>query len=209
MAARNAGADSRNDPDRADALAAAAARRSNGALEASGLADQIELVKLTPEYLNTEEMSKLWTATQSHLRPTAAYVASVVLIEASAPVRSPLPVLTRGPVDPVSQRDRGVVVEAGLEPPLPTLEAVAPPGGQPVARLGEIIDLTGHHLDGTGRTVLLGNDRFAIEQNIAALLHRRRRVAPVLDPGCSGRRLPGRDLSGRGPDAPAGRDRPA
>ncbi len=140
------------------------------ALEASGLADQIELVKLTPEYLNTEEMSKLWTATQSHLRPTAAYVASVVLIEASAPVRSPLPVLTRGPVDPVSQRDRGVVVEAGLEPPLPTLEAVTPPGGQPVARLGEIIDLTGHHLDGAGRTVLLGNDRFAIEQNIAALL---------------------------------------
>ncbi len=140
------------------------------ALEASGLADQIELVKLTPDYLNTEEMSKLWTATQSHLRPTAAYVASVVLIEASAPVRSPLPVLTRGPVDPVSQRDRGVVVEAGLEPPLPTLEAVTPPGGQPVARLGEIIDLTGHHLDGTGRTVLLGNDRFAIEQNISALL---------------------------------------
>lgn len=140
------------------------------ALEASGLADQVELIKITPDYLNTEEMSKLWTATQSHLRPTAAYVASVVLIEASAPVRSPLPVLTRGPVDPVSQRDRGVVVEAGLEPPLPTLEAVTPPGGQPVARLGEIIDLTGHHLDGTGRTVLLGNDRFAIEQNISALL---------------------------------------
>jgi hypothetical protein len=140
------------------------------ALEASGLADQVELIKITPEYLNTEEMSKLWTATQSHLRPTAAYVASVVLIEAGAPVRLPLPVLTRGPVDPVSQRDRGVVVEAALEPPLPTLEAVTPAGGQPVARLGEIIGLTGHHLDGAGRTVLLGNDRFAIDQSIAALL---------------------------------------
>jgi hypothetical protein len=140
------------------------------ALEESGLADQIELIKVTPEYLNTEEMSKLWTATQSHLRPTAAYVASVVLIEASAPVRTPLPVLTRGPVDPLSLRDRGVVVEASLEPALPTLEAVLPPASQPVARLGETIDLTGHHLDGSARTVLLSNDRFGIEEDIAGLL---------------------------------------
>ena len=43
-----------------------------------------------------------------------------------------------------------------------------PPGGQPVARLGETIDLRGHHLDGTGRTVLLTNDRFEIEKEIDA-----------------------------------------
>jgi hypothetical protein len=140
------------------------------ALAASGLADQVEPIKITPEYLNAEEMSKLWTATQSHMRPTAAYVASVVLIETDAPVRTPLPVLSRGPVDPVSLRDRGVVVATGLVPPLPTLESVTPPGGQPVARLGETIDLAGHHLDGTGRTVLLGNDRFAIEPSVSAML---------------------------------------
>ena len=139
------------------------------ALQACGLADQVELIKITPEYLNTEEMSKLWTATQSHLRPTAAYVASVVLIEASALVASPLPVLTRGPVDPASGHERGVIAEASLDPALPTLEAVTPDGGQPVARLGQVIDLTGHHLDGAARTVLLGNDRFEIEQTIAAL----------------------------------------
>src|SRR5439155_24551314 len=51
------------------------------ALADSRLEDQIEQIKITPEYLNTEEMSKLWTATQSHFRPTAAYMASVVLIE--------------------------------------------------------------------------------------------------------------------------------
>jgi len=139
------------------------------ALAESGLADQIEQIKITPAYLNTEEMSKLWTAIQSHYRPTAAYLASVVLIEAIEPVRSPLPVLSRGPIDPVSQRDRGVVVEPGLVPPLPMLEAVKPSDGQPVARLGETIDLEGHHLDGTGRTVLLSNDRFEVEQSIAAM----------------------------------------
>lgn len=138
------------------------------ALADSGLESQIEQIRITPEYLNTEEMSKLWTAIQSNFRPTAAYVASVVLMESDTPARAPLPVLSRGAVDPATGRDRGVVVLPSLEPPLPTLEAVSPAGGQPVARLGETIDLTGHHLDGTGRTVLLTNDRFEIEQSLAA-----------------------------------------
>ena len=139
------------------------------ALADSGLENQIEQIKITPEYLDTEEISKLWTATLSHFRPTAAYMASVVLIQAREPVGSPLPVLSRGPVDPISHRDRGVVVQAGLVPPLPMLEVLAPHDGQPVARLDQIIDLQGHHLDGTGRTVLLSNDRFGIEQSLAAL----------------------------------------
>jgi hypothetical protein len=82
----------------------------------------------------------------------------VVLIEADTPVHAPLPVLSRG-----------LAVQPGLEPPLPTVEAVAPAGGQPVARLGETIDLAGHHLDGTGRSALLMNDRFEIEQSITAM----------------------------------------
>ena len=92
------------------------------ALADSGLENQIEQIKITPEYLDTEEISKLWTATLSHFRPTAAYMASVVLIQAREPVGSPLPVLSRGLVDPISHRDRGVVVQAGLVPPLPMLE---------------------------------------------------------------------------------------
>ena len=70
---------------------------------------------------------------QSHFRPTAAYTASVVLIEATQPARSPLPVLSRGRVDPATGRDGGVVVNPGLVPPLPTLTAVVPPAHQPVA----------------------------------------------------------------------------
>ena len=139
------------------------------ALVDSGLQDQVELVKLTPQYLNTEEMSKLWTAMQSHFRPTAAYTASVVLIEAQQPVRSPLPVLSRGPVDPVTGRDRGVVVNPGLVPTVPMLTAAVPPLRQPVARIGDTIDLRGDFLDGSGREVLLSNDRFEVETTIAAL----------------------------------------
>ena len=138
------------------------------ALADSGLEHQIEQIKITPEYLNTEEISKLWTATQSHFRPTAAYMASVVLIQSTLPARAALPVLTRGAFDIATGRDRGVMVEPSLVPPVPMLDAIVPPAQQPVARLDETIDLVGHHLDGTSREVVLANDRFAIEETVPA-----------------------------------------
>jgi hypothetical protein len=79
---------------------------------------------------------KLWTAVQSHYRPTAAYVATVVLIESSKPTKPTLPVLTRGPVDPVTKLERGVVVQADLLPPFPTIQTVQAIDGQPVAAVG-------------------------------------------------------------------------
>jgi hypothetical protein len=102
-------------------------------------------------------MSKLWTACQSSYRPSAAYQVSVVLIQAEQPTRPGLPVLTRG-----------VVANPSLTPPLPTLSAVVPAGQQPVIRLGETVQLLGHHLDGTGREVRLRNERHGIDQRIAA-----------------------------------------
>jgi hypothetical protein len=138
------------------------------ALIDSGLEDQVEMVKLTPQYLNTEEMSKLWTAMQSHFRPTAAYTASVVLIEATQATRSPLPVLSRGPVDLASGRDRGVVVNPGLVPSVPMLSAIVPPLRQPVARIGDLLDLRGTNLDGSAREVHFVNDRFDIDETVAA-----------------------------------------
>ena len=136
------------------------------ALRESGLDDQVEQIRITPEYLDGEELSRLWTATQANMRPTAAYVATVVLIQAQRSVRAPLPVLSRGPVDPGSGRDRGVVANPDLLPPLPALEAVRPQDGQPVVRLGQPVDLVGYNLDGTDRRVLLANDRFTVEQTL-------------------------------------------
>ncbi|HNK16126.1 MAG TPA: DUF4255 domain-containing protein [Nitrospira sp.] len=138
------------------------------ALAECGLADQVEQIKLVPDPLSSEEMSKLWTAVQSHYRPSAAYVATVVLIESSKPTRSTLPVLSRGPVDPITKRDRGVVVQADLLPPFPTIQTVTATNGQPAATVGSTVDLAGHHLDGTNRTILLSNGRFGIDQALPA-----------------------------------------
>ena len=74
------------------------------------------------------------------------------------------------------------------------LTAVVPPARQPVARIGDTVDLQGHHLDGTGREVLLTNDRFEIDTTIAAAADRRlgcRRLDPVhARPGVQAASLP-------------------
>lgn len=137
------------------------------ALAESGLADQMEQLKISPLTLSTEEISKLWTATQSSYRPTAAYQVSVVLIEATRPTRSAPPVLSRGPV--VAGVERGVVVSPSLVPPLPTIEVLRPEGDQPVVTLGSAVVLEGHHLDGTNREVVLSNGKFGIEETLSAI----------------------------------------
>ncbi len=119
------------------------------ALTAADLADQVEAITITHEPSETEEMSRLWSAIQTHYRPTATYVASVVLIEARQPSYAGLPVLSRGPALPGTERDRGPVVTPGLLPPFPTIARVVPPDEQPAAVLGDTIRLSGHHLDGT------------------------------------------------------------
>lgn len=124
-------------------------------LSASDLADQVEALRITPVALSIDDLSKLWSALSSNYRPTAVYQVSVVLIEARRPARSPLPVLSRGAVDPATQRDRGVVVNADLLPPLPTLLEAVPVAQQGVARLGESLTVKGLRLAGAGATVLL------------------------------------------------------
>ena len=63
------------------------------AIAQSDLADQVELVKLCPQPLSLEEMSKLWSIFQTiNYRLSVAYEASVVLIERPRPIRPTLPV---------------------------------------------------------------------------------------------------------------------
>lgn len=61
----------------------------------SDLADQIEQIKIRPQVLTTEEISRLWTAFQAKYRPTAAYQISVVLIESQLSTKRALPVQKR------------------------------------------------------------------------------------------------------------------
>ena len=124
-------------------------------LRSVDLAEQVELLRITPAPMGGEEMSRLWSALQARYRPTAAFQVSVVLIESNKPARSPLPVLSRGGVEPASGRERGVSVFTGLVPPLPTLEAVIPAEGHAVATSGSEVRVNGHHLDGADRHITL------------------------------------------------------
>ena len=65
------------------------------ALFTSELAEQVEQIKISPQSLSTEEVSKLWPAFGAKYRPTAAYQASVVLIESRRSTKSALPVRAR------------------------------------------------------------------------------------------------------------------
>ena len=118
-------------------------------LRASDIADQIELLKITPHTLSMDDMSKMWTALQANYRTTVAYDVSLVLIERALPTRPSLPVLSRGgPVDAATGRDPGVILRPDLMAGVPTLTGIAPRDGQQVMRLGGEVRLTGHALAG-------------------------------------------------------------
>ncbi len=136
------------------------------ALAGSELADQLEQIKIAPKTMSADDLSKLWTAFGAKYRPSACYTVTVALIESKAPTRSPLPVLTRG-VD-----DRGVTVQASMDPPFPTITRVSPPEPQTAARLNETVTLEGVHLDGEpGDTVvvLLNHRRLASPLQVTPL----------------------------------------
>ena len=144
--------------------------RLPAALRGSALGRQVELIKIAPEPIATEELSKLWTALQAHYRPSAGYVVSVVLIQAVEPTVVAPPVLSRGPVDPLSGRERGIVSQPSLEPGLPLLVSAAGPDGQPAAGLGQNVSLAGANLRGSGRAVVLESRLLGVAREIPAAL---------------------------------------
>jgi len=114
-----------------------------GTLSAIDLADQVELIKVTPAYLSADELSKLWTAMQARYRPSVAYMVSVVLIQAEGGSRAAPPVLQRGP------DDRGPVAQAMPPPVLQAVRNAASPL-LPALRLGDDAVLAGSGLQRSG-----------------------------------------------------------
>ena len=169
------------------------------ALATAELADQAEQIKITPQSMDAEGISKLWTVFQAHYRPSTAYQVTVVLIESQRAARSPLPVLTRGPAD------SGVISQADLTPPTPTLTAVEPPNQQASAQLDDVLTLKGHRLDGSNIVDEVSN--IAVGGNIRVRFTdtRSRRVleAPPL-PGNTTSQITVRLSNAIDPDAPAG-----
>lgn len=106
----------------------------NNALAASGLAGQLERIRITPVQLSLDELSKLWSTFQAPYRLSAAYECTVVLIDSNRASAAALPVLRRG------ADDQGVDAVTGSGP---VLRALTPPRAQSAGRLGEEIEVAG------------------------------------------------------------------
>lgn len=120
-------------------------------LVTAGLADQIELIKITPATLGREEVAWLWTALKADYRPTYPFQVSVVLIQSPTDISFALPVLTRH-------------IKARPIMPAQVLEVV-PPKGIAAAASGETVTVQGENLAGSG-TVSLTNARLAVQTTV-------------------------------------------
>ncbi len=114
--------------------------RKKKLLEHSNLKNQIERISITPTNLSLEEISRLWGTFQTQYRISAAYEVSVVLIESKIQVKTPLPVLSRGP------DDRGPSSQADMIPPLPSITAIKLPENEFYFTIGKDLILEGYNL---------------------------------------------------------------
>lgn len=118
----------------------------------SGLANQVEMIKIWPQTLTTEEISRLWTAFQAKYRSTAAYQASVVLIQSDASAKKALPV-----------KHRTLKVNTFIQPVISSvagLSNTSPPveSGQPILP-GYSLVIQGTQLQGdNGTIVMIGSE---------------------------------------------------
>ncbi len=111
------------------------------ALATSDLADQIEQIKICPNFLSLENASKLWSVMKAPYRPSVGFQVSVVLIEGKRSVRSPLPV-----------RERRVYVVPFRQPVIERVLSRKEPGhpiraNQPIT-VGSALVLEGRQLKG-------------------------------------------------------------
>lgn len=119
------------------------------ALATSGLADQIEMIKITPATLGREEMAWLWTALKADYRPTFPFQVSVVLMQQPANATIAIPVMQRNiqavPITPAH------------------LLSIQIPNQQPAALPGQTIGVTGEFLSGASQ-VTFSNQRLGIRK---------------------------------------------
>ncbi|MGA8575380.1 MAG: DUF4255 domain-containing protein [Candidatus Cybelea sp.] len=120
-------------------------------LDSCGLADQVEMLKITPETLGREEMAWLWTALKADYRPTFPFQVTVVLMQPQQQTSLALPVLSRG------------VTALPIQPA--RILSVSAPSGQAAAST-DTVSVIGEFLSGIGQ-VRLTNSRFEIDDPIA------------------------------------------
>ena len=110
-----------------------------------GLADQFEMIKITPATLGREEMAWLWTALKADYRPTFPFQVSVVLMQPTQNTSLALPVLYRNLQSVVSQPAE--------------LLAVLPPNNQQAFSLTDQVTVTGEFLSTVTQVELVNSQR--------------------------------------------------
>jgi len=131
-------------------------------LSTSTLADDVELVKFTPQLLSLEELSKLWSVfLDTPYTLSTLYLATVVVIESEQTPLQVLPVQERNVyVMPFAAPVITYIILAGTS-------AVGPQSGQPIVA-GSTISLLGTHLQGDLTIVRIGgNDITPAPQDIS------------------------------------------
>lgn len=119
----------------------------------SNLHQQIERVRIIPDALTLDDMSKLWASFQSaEYRLSTGYEVSVVLIESTRAGRAALPVLKRG------ERDQGADVVAA---PSALLTGLRFANQKPGAELGDMVTVLGERLSTEHTVVRLQHPRLA------------------------------------------------
>ncbi|MBD2449280.1 DUF4255 domain-containing protein [Nostoc sp. FACHB-152] len=114
----------------------------------SKLAEQIGQIKLSPEFLSMEDNSKVWSALQTHYRPSASYQVSMVLIDSQN----------------VNQSEDGYT---GLwsEPSIEQVTALKQT--QPLIFAGSIVIIRGKRLRGEITRIRLGhNEKLLVPEDI-------------------------------------------
>jgi uncharacterized protein DUF4255 len=120
----------------------------NNTLGQCGLADQVEMLKITPEALGREELAWLWTALKADYRLTFPFQVSVALMQPDRPASFALPVL------------KTVFSAVPTAPPI--ILDIQTASGQPVAQQGEQVVLTGEFLTGAS-TAVMTHSRLGIQ----------------------------------------------
>lgn len=120
----------------------------NQPLQSCGLADQIEMIKITPATLGREEMAWLWTALKADYRPTFPFQVSVVLMQPQQNPALSLPVIRRQ-FQTMSMQPSQIL-------------AVTPPNNQPAAQFTDPVTVTGEFLTNVTQ-VALSNTRMGVE----------------------------------------------
>jgi len=132
----------------------AQATEANGFLKHADLADQIDLVRMTMQPLDLEEMSKLWSVFfQAQYRLSVTYQATVVLLDAAIPGSSALPVRVRN-VDVAPLRAPSLTrVVVAADPDLPVT------AGATLRAEGSRLGATSTRVEVAGVTAVLHADQ--------------------------------------------------